>query len=111
MTPTLIDIEAYTGLSSSDTLLSSLPSTLVSPLDTAILQKDAKYYGQFLRMNKGMDHPPTNDEHIAFLLMWLCRNIFCVLASKMTLQFIDIAKSLATNRPVLLSPIILSHLY
>ena len=110
MTPTLIDIEAYTGLSSSDTLLSGSPSTLVSPLDTARLQKDAKNYGQFLRMNKGTDHPPTNDEHIAFLLMWLCRNIFCVLASKMTLQFIDIAKSLATGKPVSLGPLVLAHL-
>ena len=111
MIPILIDIEAYTGLSSSDTLLSGLPSTLISPLDTARLQKDAKNYGQLLRMNKGLDNPPTNDEHLVFLLMWLCRNIFCVVASKMTLQFIDIAKSLATDKLVSLGPIVLAHLY
>ena len=53
MTPTLIDIKTYIRLSSSDTLL----------LDTARLQKDAKNYGQFLKMNKGTDNPPTDDEH------------------------------------------------
>ena len=62
-------------------------------------------------MNKDIDNPPTNDEHIAFLEMWLCRNIFYVLASKMTLQFIDITKPLTTCRPVSLGPMVLAHLY
>ena len=62
-------------------------------------------------MNKGTNNPPTNDEHIAFLLMWLCRIIFCVFASKTTLQFIDIGKSLATGRLVSLGPMVLAYLY
>ncbi|KAF3433618.1 hypothetical protein FNV43_RR24721 [Rhamnella rubrinervis] len=65
MTPTLMDIEAYTGLSSSDTLLTDSPS---SPISSFIpgFHKDAKNYGQFSRMNKGTSNPPIEDEHIAF---------------------------------------------
>ncbi|KAF3433534.1 hypothetical protein FNV43_RR24636 [Rhamnella rubrinervis] len=110
MTLTLIDIEAYTGLTSSDTLLTGSPSSPVSS-STPGFHKDAKNYGQFLKMNKGISSLPTEDEHIAFLLMWLCKNVFCVLASKITLQFIDIAKSLATGRPASLGPLVLTHLY
>ena len=62
-------------------------------------------------MNKGTNNPSINNEHIVILLLWLCRNIFCVLASNMTLQFIDIAKSLATGKPVSLGPMVLAHLY
>ncbi|KAF3434657.1 hypothetical protein FNV43_RR21742 [Rhamnella rubrinervis] len=110
MTPTLINIEAYTGLTSSDTLLTDLPSSSVSSSIPGF-HKDAKNYGQFLRMNKGTGSPPSEDEHIAFLLMWLCKNIFCVLASKITLHFINIAKSLATGKPISLGLLVLAHLY
>ncbi|KAF3433619.1 hypothetical protein FNV43_RR24722 [Rhamnella rubrinervis] len=78
---------------------------LQNKLENNRFHKDAKNYGQFLRTNKGIGSPPTEDEHIAFLLMWLCKNIFCVLASKIMLQFIDIAKSLATGKPASLGPL------
>ncbi|KAF3455884.1 hypothetical protein FNV43_RR00526 [Rhamnella rubrinervis] len=98
MTPTLIDIEAYIRLTSFDTFLTGPPSSLVSSLNISGFHKDAKNYGQFLRMKKGTGSPPTEDEHIPFLLMWLCKNVLCLLASKITLQFINIAKSLAIGR-------------
>ncbi|XP_058185682.1 uncharacterized protein LOC131302908 [Rhododendron vialii] len=55
--------------------------------------------------------PVENNEHVAFLLYWLNKFIFCVSANRVTKNFIDLACALASGQKLALGPLVLAHLY
>ncbi|KAI8530140.1 hypothetical protein RHMOL_Rhmol11G0032200 [Rhododendron molle] len=55
--------------------------------------------------------PVKDSEHVAFLLYWLNKFIFCVSANRVTKAFIDLACALASGQKLALGPLVLAHLY
>lgn len=55
--------------------------------------------------------PVEDSEHVAFLLYWLNKFIFCVSVNRVTKDFIDLACALASRQKLALGPLVLVHLY
>ncbi|KAI8536020.1 hypothetical protein RHMOL_Rhmol10G0222700 [Rhododendron molle] len=55
--------------------------------------------------------PVEDSEHVAFLLYWLNKFIFCVSANRVTKDFMDLACALASEQKLALGPLVLAHLY
>nr|CAD1825855.1 unnamed protein product [Ananas comosus var. bracteatus] len=92
LTPTLLDVAAIIGLHPHGITLSIAynPNGVVdfeAHLDITDLA-----YTKFIRKFAG--HYPaavTKKEHIAFLLYWLCHNLFCTRSQKINRDFVPIA--------------------
>ncbi|CAL8162668.1 unnamed protein product [Prunus armeniaca] len=50
-------------------------------------------------------------EHVAFLLYWLCKFVFCTQVNKVTLEFAHLAYYLAQGGRLALGPFLLGHVY
>lgn len=111
MGPTVLDIVALTGLRPHGEDISAI---LCSPKSTFTLPRGENgkrlSYGKFLElsMKKG---DVTENEHISFLIMWLCKYVFCNGSGRVTKECSELAIALAEGRKLALAPFVLSHLY
>ena len=53
----------------------------------------------------------TDREPFCCILFWLCKFVFCVLSSRITYEFVSIAKSLALGNKLALASYFLGHVY
>ncbi|XP_018632117.2 uncharacterized protein [Nicotiana tomentosiformis] len=112
MGPTVLDIVALTGLrphgEEVSVPLGIAESTLDFPEYGKI--KECLTYCKFLDVSMGA-MSVTEEEHISFLVMWLCRYLFCNSSITMVEQCTKLALALAMGKKLALAPIVLSNLY
>ncbi|XP_058198501.1 uncharacterized protein LOC131314020 [Rhododendron vialii] len=69
-------------------------------------------YSNFLKCFAGeKGEEVIEEEHVALFIYWLNKCIFCVSSSRITKEFTDIAKALASGQKLALAPLVLAHLY
>ncbi|XP_059306582.1 uncharacterized protein LOC132058031 [Lycium ferocissimum] len=110
MGPTVLDIVALTGLRPHGEEISAMlyvPRSFTLP--TGENDKSLSY-GEFLEVSM-QKKDVTEDEHIFFLIMWLCKYVFCNGSLRVTKECSQLAVALASGRKLALAPFELSHLY
>lgn len=106
MSPTVFDISALTGIRPHGEAISS-----VLDIQRQKWGKSKKTsYEKFIKLNMQREDV-TEEEHLAFLNMWLCKFVFCIGSRIVAEEYDRLAIALASGRKVALAPFILSHLY
>nr|BAC84429.1 hypothetical protein [Oryza sativa Japonica Group] len=107
MTPTLVDIIIITGL---DVTSSANPMSLNTKNQYEFKTKSIGGWLGYVAayMGQGSVTPP---EHVAFLLMWLEKFLFCGSSCGFTTNWQFVAESLETKRQFPLGKILLGYLY
>ncbi|KAM3341323.1 hypothetical protein P3S68_028958 [Capsicum galapagoense] len=112
MGPTVLDIVALTGLRPHGEDV-SVPLGIAKPardFPEFGKVKECLNYCKFLDVSMG-GMPVTEEEHICFLVMWLCRYFFCNSSITMIEQCTKLAVALAKGKKLALAPFVLSNLY
>ncbi|KAI5313188.1 hypothetical protein L3X38_042362 [Prunus dulcis] len=118
MIPNLLDLATITGLlpRGDDFSATNLPEAKVG-LD---FHKSNKTCGSWVKMYRGYGGEPTDPpsingvsytEHVAFLVMWLCKFLACAKFGWITKEFEALAEVLADGHQVAMGPIFLAYLY
>lgn len=111
MSPTLLDLAALAGFRPHGI---EMHASAFTPPPTVSLDlkfsKNGLSFNHFMEINR-KSGPVDSQEHISFLLMWLCKFVFCVASHKVTKEYIYIAEVLAEGRPLALGTFVLSRLY
>ncbi|KAL6272094.1 hypothetical protein ACE6H2_022786 [Prunus campanulata] len=118
MTPNLLDLAAITGLRphGDDFSAANLPEAKVG-LDFHKSTKPSRSWVKKYRGHSGepTDPPSINGvsytEHVAFLVMWLCKFLACSRSGGITKEFQSLAEVLADGHQVAMGPIFLAYLY
>nr|XP_016487838.1 PREDICTED: uncharacterized protein LOC107807898 [Nicotiana tabacum] len=112
MGPTILDIVSLTGLrphgEEVSVPLAIAESTCDFPKYGKI--KECLTYCKFLDVSMGA-MSVTEEEHISFLVMWLCRYLLCNSSITMIEQCTKLAFALAMGKKLALAPFVLSNLY
>jgi hypothetical protein len=74
MTPTLFDIAAITGLPPTGDAYD--PSRVCNTIDFGF---NSKTYSKYIAENQKDDAEVGDEEHVAFLTLWLSQHVFCKL--------------------------------
>nr|ABF96294.1 hypothetical protein LOC_Os03g26690 [Oryza sativa Japonica Group] len=107
MTPTLLDIIMITGLD----VTSSANSMSLNTKNTFDFKtKSIGGWSGYIAAYMGK-RPVTSREHVAFLLMWLEKFLFCGSSSGPTTNWQFLAEALETKRQFPLGKILLGYLY
>ncbi|XP_060206161.1 uncharacterized protein LOC132633648 [Lycium barbarum] len=109
MGPTVLDIVALTGLRPHGEEV-SVPLGVARDFPEYGKIKECMTYCKFLDVSMGA-MAVTEEEHISFLVMWLCKYLFCNYSVTMIEQCTKLAFALATGRKLALAPFVLSNLY
>ncbi|PRQ42305.1 putative aminotransferase-like, plant mobile domain-containing protein [Rosa chinensis] len=127
MSPTLLDMAAIFGFRPNGEeicALADLPSSFHASLKPKVNKDDKKAkqkadakarkllnYSTFYAEHAIAEdvstverHEPTQHEHAAFLLYWLCKYVFCTKSNKCLFEFADIAEALSLGKPLALGP-------
>lgn len=107
MGPTMQDICFLTGLPAHGEEANCF-LTQKTPLFT--YDNDHLAYAHFITRWRGKG-TITDSEHMTFLIYWLNKWVFCVASAKITKDFTDLAKALASSQKIALAPLELAHLY
>ncbi|CAL2264999.1 unnamed protein product [Prunus armeniaca] len=118
MTPNLLDLAAIVDLRphGEDFSAANLPDGKVG-LD---FHKSNKNSGSWVKTYLGHGGDPTDPpsingvsytEHVAFLVMWLCKFLACPKSGGITKEFQALAEVLADGHQVAMGPIFLAYLY
>nr|AAS01932.1 hypothetical protein [Oryza sativa Japonica Group]ABF96962.1 hypothetical protein LOC_Os03g33730 [Oryza sativa Japonica Group] len=107
MTPTLIDISMITGL---DVTSSANPMSLNTKNQYDFKTKSIGGWSDYVAAYIGQG-PVTPREHVAFLLMWLEKFLFCRSSCSPTTNWQFVAEALETKRQFPLGKILLGYLY
>ena len=107
MTPTLFDVAAITGLRpTGETFSPTEADENVIPFD-----KNSAGFGKYMeRFHVKNVDTVSDEEHIAFLALWLSKHVFCSRSLKVAKRFIALANHLHQGRNVRLSELILGSL-
>lgn len=107
MTPTLLDITMITGL---DVTSSANPVSLNTENQFAFKTRSIGGWTGFITINMGIG-PVTPKEHVAFLMMWLEKFLFCGQSCGSTTNWQHIAEALVNKRQFPLGKYLLGYLY
>ncbi|CAB4278605.1 unnamed protein product [Prunus armeniaca] len=109
MTPTLLDLAAMAGFRPRGGEVSALSSSKCE-VDFGFTKKN-KSYKVFMEANAQETGPLTHKEHPAFLMIWLCKYVFCMASAQVTLEVQPLAEALAKGHRLALGPMVLAYLY
>ncbi|CAL8135874.1 unnamed protein product [Prunus armeniaca] len=102
MTPTLLDVATMAGfLPCGDEVSALSPSKC--EVDFGFTRKN-KSYKFFMEVNAQETGPLTHKEHTAFLMIWLCKYVFCMASAQVTLEVQPLAEALAKGHRLALGP-------
>ena len=107
MTPTLLDITMITGL---DVTVSANPMTLNTKNQYDFKTKSIGGWSGYVAAYMGRG-PVTSREHVAFLLMWLEKFLFCGSSCGPTSNWQFLAEALEAKKQIPLGKILLGYLY
>ncbi|CAB4313909.1 unnamed protein product [Prunus armeniaca] len=109
MTPTLLDLAAMAGFRPCGGEVSALSSSKCE-VDFGFTKKN-KSYKVFMEANAQETGPLTHKEHTTFLMIWLCKYVFCMASAQVTLEVQPLAEALAKGHRLALGPMVLAYLY
>ncbi|CAL8112730.1 unnamed protein product [Prunus armeniaca] len=118
MMPNLLDLAAIAGLRPHGDDFSA--ANLLEAKVGLDFHKSNKTLGSWVKMYLGhggdpTDPPSINDvsytEHVAFLVIWLCKFLACPKSDGITKEFQALAEVLADGHQVAMGPIFLAYLY
>lgn len=108
LTPTLFDVVEITGLRPTGD--SFKPTTA----DESVIQfdKEAASFTKYIEcFHKKQVSSVSDEEHIAFLALWVSKYVFCCCYVKVAKRFIALAHQLHQGRDMCLSELIMGFLY
>jgi hypothetical protein len=105
MTPTLFDVAAITGLPPTGDAYD--PTRLAHPIDIGFKNKT---YAKYTSEHYG-EGEVSDEEHIAFLALWLSQHVFCTKSLQVAKCFIIMANQIHEGQQFGLSRLILGCLY
>ncbi|CAL2247175.1 unnamed protein product [Prunus armeniaca] len=109
MTPTLLDVATMAGFRPCGDEVSAL-SPSKCEVDFGFTKKN-KSYKVFMEANAQEIGPLTHKEHTAFLMIWLCKYVFCMASAQVTLEVQPLVEALAKGHRLALGPMVLAYLY
>ncbi|KAL6183185.1 hypothetical protein ACLB2K_044596 [Fragaria x ananassa] len=111
MSPTLLDVAAITGFRPHGKEVSALtiPHPKILNWDAADRYSYSNFMEHYFKANE--EEEVKMEEHIAFLLYWLCKYVFCVTSGRVIKEWAGLAEALALSDNIALGPIVLAHLY
>ena len=107
LTPTLFDVAAITGLRPTG---ETFDPTLDAD-DSINFSNASPTYNNYIDHYLGSTDEVSDQEHIAFLALWLSRCVFCCKSLQVAEIFLTLANQLHVGRNVCLSELILAGLY
>ncbi|KAI5335717.1 hypothetical protein L3X38_025851 [Prunus dulcis] len=73
--------------------------------------KKNKSYKVFMEANAQETGPLTHEEHTVFLMIWLCKYVFCMASAQVTFEVQPLAEALAKGQRLAFGPIWCWHIY
>ena len=110
ITPTLLDIATITGLRPTGEVFDC---EAVAPISLRFDIGDSRKptYNNFIDHHATSAGPVTDEEHVAFLTLWLSRFVFCLRSMQVAKHFALLATQLHQERDVALGQLLLASLY
>nr|CAD1844247.1 unnamed protein product [Ananas comosus var. bracteatus] len=112
LSPTLLDVAAIVGLWPHGVTLSmAYNPDGVSDFEAHLDLSDLAYSKFLRKFAEDSSAPVIKKEHTAFLLYWLCHNLFCTRSQKSNRDFVPIAVGLTNGDKLALGPYFLAFVY
>ncbi|XP_050916401.1 uncharacterized protein LOC127131528 [Lathyrus oleraceus] len=110
ITPTLLDIASITGLKPIGEVFDC---EAVAPISLRFDVSDSckPTYNNFIDHHATSASPVIDEEHVAFLILWLSRFVFCSRSMQVAKHFALLATQLHQERDIALGQLILASLY
>ncbi|GAU14611.1 hypothetical protein TSUD_96750 [Trifolium subterraneum] len=106
MTPTLFDVAAITGLPpTGDTYDPTLAGSKIEP------KIRTKSYTKYIEEQNQLKGEVSDEEHVAFLVLWLSQHIFCTRSLQVAKMFLPMAIQLHEGQQFSFGKLILGCLY
>ncbi|GAU30389.1 hypothetical protein TSUD_58010 [Trifolium subterraneum] len=106
MTPTLFDVAAITGLSpTGDTYDPNLAGSKIEP------KIRTKSYTKYIKEQNQLKGEVSDEEHVAFLALWLSQHVFCTRSLQVAKMFFSMAIQLHEGQQFGFGKLILGCLY
>ncbi|CAL2255574.1 unnamed protein product [Prunus armeniaca] len=109
MTLTLLNLATMAGFRPCGGEVSAL-SPSKCEVDFGFNKKN-KCYKVFMEANAQETGPLTHKEYTTFLMIWLCKYVFCMALAQVTLEVQPLAEALAKCHRLALGPMVLAYLY
>ncbi|XP_050897207.1 uncharacterized protein LOC127104031 [Lathyrus oleraceus] len=110
ITPTLLDIAAITGLKLTGEVF-DCEAVAPIPLRFEVGDYRKPTYKKFIDHHATSAGPVTDEEHVAFLTLWLSRFVFCSRSMQVAKHFALLATQLHQERDIALGQLFLASLY
>nr|CAD1842068.1 unnamed protein product [Ananas comosus var. bracteatus] len=108
-TPTLLDLAAIAGLRPHGTEVNAGMEVDFSIFNVSF--DNSLAFTSFIDRFNGKEGPVSDQEHVAFLLYWICRYLVCTKSLKIVKEFLKLSICLAEGQFIALGPFVLSQLY
>lgn len=109
--PNLLDMSALIGLRPDGEIFSANTLVLNPADDFGLNFSKTASYSFYMENYNRKDGPVTDQEYIAFFLVWICKYLLCNRSLKIVKAHLRFAVFLAQDRPVALGPLVLAYLY
>ncbi|PRQ32684.1 putative protein-serine/threonine phosphatase [Rosa chinensis] len=113
LTITLLDLSALVGLRPCGAQFDAVVADSISiPEDNyGIEVNQFSSFPSFIREHNNIEGAVTDEEHVAFLLYWLCRYLLCSPSFKIIKTNLPLAVALSRGESYALGPLVLAYLY
>jgi hypothetical protein len=110
ITPTLLDIASITSLKPTGEVFDC---ETIAPISLRFDVGDSRKptYNNFIDHHATSSGPVTDEEHVAFLTLWLSRFVFCSKSMQIAKHFALLATQLHQERDIALGQLILASPY
>jgi hypothetical protein len=106
MTPTLFDVAVITGLPPTGDAYD--PSRVCNIIDFGF---SSKTYSKYIAENQKDDAEVGDEEHVAFLALWLSQHVFCTKSLQVARRFIIMANQIHEGQQIGFARLLLGCLY
>src|ERR1051325_2827929 len=110
MTPTLLDLAALTGVKPAGKIFNHTDYTPIS-IKFDVGESKHPTYTNFINYHQRDSDDVSDEEHVAFLTLWLSRFVFCSRSMQIAKQFVYLATPLHRGENISLGQLILASLY
>lgn len=107
ISPTILDVVHLTGLP----VVGQHISALLTPQNVDFNIATNISYGSFMKKYQKFGLEPTDEERIAFYLLWLCQFFFCIPSFKVTKEYLSLATGIQEGAELAFAPFLLAILY
>src|ERR1051325_45426 len=110
ITPTLLDVAALTGVKPAGIVFNHTDHEII-PIKFDVGESKHPTYNNFIQHHHCESEEVSDEEHVAFLTLWLSRCVFCSRSMQIAKQFAHLAAALHRSENVALGQLILASVY